>query len=117
MADDDGLSHDWSGRVFLNPPYKHPLCQTFVGKLCDSFVTGSVAEAILLTNDQTDTHWWQHAVSVASAICCLSGRISFYNEDGAAACPTNGQTFFYFGQDQARFSNCFADKGVILSRV
>lgn len=29
---DDGLSHEWHGRVWLNPPYSHPLIERFVKK-------------------------------------------------------------------------------------
>ena len=30
---DDGLSHEWHGRVWLNPPYSHPLIERFVKKM------------------------------------------------------------------------------------
>jgi len=114
-AEDDGLSRKWSGRVFLNPPYKQPLCKQFVGKLCDEIGAGHVVDAILLTNDQTDTHWWHHAVSLAAAVCFLKGRIHFYNEHaGEVAAPTNGQTFCYFGPRPAKFAKVFGQVGLVL---
>lgn len=108
--EDDGLSKDWAGNVFLNPPYKYPLVEDFIQKLCDS----SVRAAILLTNNNTDTRWWHLAASRAKAICFTLGRINFYKADGSETQPTNGQTFFYFGSDVDLFRSEFEDYGSIL---
>ena len=112
--DDSGLDHPWQGRVFLNPPYKMPLIRQFVEKL----IAESVGEAILLTNNNTDTTWWHKAMNEAQAVCLTAGRISFYNEEGESSSPTNGQTFFYFGANVDRFSDVFGEKvGLILARI
>ena len=42
----NGLDKDWSGRVFLNPPYKMPDVASFVNKLCDEYDAGDVARLI-----------------------------------------------------------------------
>jgi len=113
-ADDDGLAREWQGCVFLNPPFKQPAGKKFVNKLCDGVEGKSIEQAVLLTNDQTDTHWWQRAAGLAGCVCFHSGRISFYNEAGETSCPTNGQTFFYFGRRQQAFSKTFTEIGTIL---
>jgi len=106
----DGLSKDWSGRVFLNPPYKQPLISEFTKKLVDSFVSGYVKQAILLTNNSTDTKWWQYASRNSSAACFTEGRISFYR-DKEYNSPTNGQVFLYYGTNVDKFCQEFDETG------
>jgi phage N-6-adenine-methyltransferase len=111
---DDGLASDWTGRVFLNPPFKMPAIRQFVNKLCEHYIAGHVTAAVLLTNDNTDTQWWQRACQTASLICLCAGRISFYNSAGQWSCPTNGQTFFYYGKKSAEFKRVFGVYGNIV---
>ena len=47
----------------------------------------------------------------------MAKRISFYNEQGESSSPTNGQTFFYFGERRDRFTEIFSDHGLILTPV
>ena len=115
-AEDDGLAHEWRGTVFLNPPYKMPDVAKFVNKLCDHIENGTVSQAILLTNNNTDTDWWQRAAEVATAVCLTDGRIKFYNAIGDESSPTNGQSFCYFGGREATFRKTFSDVGIILCK-
>ena len=111
--DDDGLNQAWWGRVWLNPPYATPAVQQFTEKLCDEFEDGTVKQAILLTNNSTDTHWWQAAAKVATGCCLMEGRIRFYNPSGVSGSPTHGQTFLYFGEAVERFRERFIEFGVV----
>lgn len=111
-AEDDGLSQDWFGNVFLNPPYKQPLVAQFTQRLVDSYIAGQVSAAVLLTNNSTDTLWWHGAASVSAAACFTRGRISFYR-DKEYDSPTNGQVFLYFGQDVGTFRREFQSFGWI----
>ena len=113
-AEDDGLAQPWSGRVFLNPPYRIPCLGKFVGKLCDAVEAGKVTQAILLTNDSTDTNWWHRAAVVASSICIHRGRISFWTAAGKWNSSPHGQTFFYFGSNPAAFDEVFSQFGLIM---
>jgi len=113
-AEQDGLSEEWRGRVWLNPPFKMPLIRQFVGKLCESFTEKSVTQAILLTNNSTDTLWWHSAMELASAVCFTKGRIAFYNQAGEHASPTNGQTFIYFGDRSKEFCKVYSEFGFCL---
>lgn len=109
----DGLMQAWNGRVFLNPPYKHPQVEWFVQKLVDSYHMKTVSAAVLLTNNATDTNWWHVAARACRAICFTRGRISFYQRDGQKNSPTHGQTFFYFGDDVEVFAGEFAEFGLV----
>jgi phage N-6-adenine-methyltransferase len=115
-ARDDGLTKEWSGNVFLNPPYKMPLIHDFCFRLCAEVESQNVRQAVLLTNDNTDTQWWHRSAATASAICFHVGRVSFYNAAGQWSSPTNGQTLFYFGTRVASFCKRFGEFGLCLKR-
>jgi len=114
--DDNGLLFPWSGNVFLNPPYKQPDVAEFVGKLCKEYESGDVEQAVLLTNNNTDTDWWQIAAKTAAVICFTDGRIRFYNAAGDWSSPTNGQTFMYFGRRRKGFCSEFASVGICMEK-
>jgi hypothetical protein len=111
--EDDGLTKEWHGRVFLNPPYGTELIGLFVDKLVDDYQAGRVTEAILLTHSYTDTGWWHVAWESAALACFTEGRIKFTDLDGEPCAPTQGQAFFYFGRDGARFCDVFGSFGAL----
>jgi phage N-6-adenine-methyltransferase len=115
--DDDGLALEWRGTVFLNPPFQASLAKPFISKLCESHKSGAVPQAVLLTNNNTDTAWWHEAAECCACICFTKGRINFYSPAGEIAQPTNGHTLFYFGGRAAEFSKVFAAFGLILKRA
>src|SRR6185312_4048194 len=112
-ADDDGLKQEWHGTVWLNPPYAQPLIADFVFKLVDEVKAGRVTAAVMLTHNYTDTAWFQEAASAASAICSTRGRVKFVDARGNVAAPTQGQAFFYFGDETEAFAERFADIGFV----
>lgn len=111
---DDGLAQEWHGRVWLNPPYAQPHIADFVSKMVEERRSGRVTAAIMLTHNYTDTSWFHEAAGTANAICFTRGRIKFYDAKGTVAAPTQGQAFFYFGDDVARFAEVFSDFGLIV---
>ena len=56
-AADDGLSKQWRGRVYMNPPYGDEI-DAWVAKLCEEHQAGRVPEAIALVPARTDTEWF-----------------------------------------------------------
>tara|TARA_Y100000310_G_scaffold255960_1_gene263618 strand:+ start:2297 stop:3160 length:864 start_codon:yes stop_codon:yes gene_type:complete len=115
--EDDGLSKPWVGNVFLNPPYSQPEIKQFIDKLIDEAEQGNVSQAILLTNNNTDTTWFHDAAEASTLLCFTKGRINFNKPDGTKSQPTNGQAFFYFGKDMGRFANYFKQHGSITEVV
>jgi phage N-6-adenine-methyltransferase len=111
--DDDGLRHDWRGRIWLNPPYSQPDIGRFVDKLLAELAAGRATQAILLTHNYTDTGWFHAAAGTCAAICFTRGRIRFVSATGEIAAPTQGQTFFYFGDGIDRFRDTFGGFGFI----
>ena len=111
--DDDALSQEWHGRVWLNPPYAQPAMAEFVSKLIAEHAAGRVTEAVLLTHNYTDTAWFHAIAEAASAICFTRGRIRFYNTKDEEASPTQGQAFSYFGGNLAEFVEVFRQFGFV----
>ena len=120
-AKDDGLAREWHGRVWLNPPYHRDLAPAFIDKLVTELDAGRVTAAIMLTNNSTDTDWFEAAQRSCQAICFTHGRICFSMPSPAAGVstpivmgtPTQGQAFFYFGDDVDRFCEVFCKVGFI----
>jgi ParB family chromosome partitioning protein len=110
---DNGLSKNWHGRVWLNPPYSQPDIQKFIEKLVGELNANRATEAILLTHNYTDTSWFHHAESAAAAICFTRGRIKFLDANDEACAPTQGQAFFYYGNNTDGFRSVFNELGFI----
>lgn len=115
-AEDDGLEKDWTGSVWLNPPYSRDLMPKFVGKLISEYEKQHVDCAVLVSHNNTETEWFQSLAKVASAICFPAKRIKFYRGEDVAA-PVNGQVFFYLGEDRQSFIDQFGDLGVIVEVI
>jgi ParB family chromosome partitioning protein len=60
-VEDNSLEREWPGRVFLNPPYNRNLAPAFISKLLQELEAGRTTAAILLTNNCTDTDWFDVA--------------------------------------------------------
>lgn len=112
---EDGLSCDWKGRVWLNPPYSQPLIAQFTGHLIDQVGAGNVEEAICLVNNGTETEWCQRLLASCNAVCFSGQRIAFLDKDGKPQKGTRqGQLLFYFGDDPDSFEASFSDVGQVL---
>ena len=111
--DDDGLKQPWAGRVFCNPPYKMPEVEEFAHRMAQEYAIGEVKAGILLTNNCTDTDWWQTTAGVSGVVCLTRGRINFHAPGGKKGLATRqGQTFFYFGKDKHKFVKEFSVIGL-----
>lgn len=110
----NGLAREWHGNVWLNPPYAQPAIEHFARKTVAEWESGRITAAIVLTHNYTDTIWFQLLAKAATALCFTKGRIKFYNPEGEIAAPTQGQAFFYLGNDPARFFEHFRDVGFVV---
>ena len=115
--DDDGLTKDWAGKVWMNPPYTARVINRFIEKLVSHYQQGDITESIILTNNNTDTSWFHVAAQSASAVCFTAGRINFLKRDGSKSSPTNGQSFIYFGDNVDAFKNEFSRHGLVMVKA
>jgi ParB family chromosome partitioning protein len=109
----NGLNQQWRGRIWLNPPFSRELISLFIDKLIGGYKDGKIKEAILLTHNFTDTSWFHTAEQEAAALCFTRGRIKFIDEDGNHAQPTQGQCFFYYGDNAKKFEKVFSNYGFV----
>lgn len=114
-SEDDGLSFQWKGRVWMNPPYAADLIGKFTCKLAEHFATGDITEAIVLVNNATETSWFQPLLMQCEAVCFPRGRIKFIDTDGVASgAPLQGQAILYLGKAPQLFDNEFSAFGPVL---
>ncbi len=94
---DDGLTKQWQGRVWLNPPYSRPLIEKFVNRMADH------GNGIALLFNRCDSKMFQDVIfKTATAILFLKGRIKFLKKDGCiAGSPGCGSVLIAFGDDNA----------------
>jgi len=107
---DDGLSKEWFGRVFINPPYG-PTTGQWIQRLC------AHGDGIALVFSRTDTTWFHEAARSASAILFVSGRIDFipgHENKHKKARAGAGTVLFAFGRDCARALMNLSDRGLFV---
>tara|TARA_Y100000310_G_scaffold98201_2_gene95966 strand:- start:2788 stop:3690 length:903 start_codon:yes stop_codon:yes gene_type:complete len=112
----DGLTREWQGRIWMNPPYAQPAIVSFAEKFAISVEAGSTAQAIALVNNATETEWFSRLVSVCRAICFPKGRLRFWGPGKDSGAPLQGQAVLYAGPDAKRFCASFSHFG-FLARV
>lgn len=77
---DDGLTADWAGTVWLNPPYSE--AEHWIARLAGH------GDGIALVFARCDTLWWFESVwPVCSGLLFLEGRLTFHRGDGTASKP------------------------------
>ena len=105
--DDDGLTQEWYGNIWLNPPYAGELIKQFAEKL----VSSDFEQAIVLVNNATETAWFNTLIEAATAVVFPRGRVRFYMPDGATGAPLQGQAVLYVGDNPEDFMREFAGFG------
>lgn len=94
---DDGLSKEWHGRVWLNPPYSRPLITQFVKKMSEH------GNGIALLFNRCDNAMFHDIIfPTATAMKFLRKRIRFYRPDGTRGdSPGCGSVLIAWGEDNA----------------
>jgi phage N-6-adenine-methyltransferase len=87
--DDDGLSKEWSGICWMNPPYGREIIK-WMEKAYKSSLNG--ATVVCLVPARTDTKWW-HEYAIKGDIEFIRGRLKFGGSKNSAPFPSAVVTF------------------------
>lgn len=79
----DGLQQEWTGRVFMNPPYT--ACYAWMRKAWASAQCGALV--VCLVPVRTDTAWW-HEFAMRGEVRFIRGRLVFGNATANAPFPS-----------------------------
>jgi len=114
-----GLERPWYGDVYINPPFSRGMMAPFVTKLLNEWdrriLQNAPTQIIALTNNGTETDWWQSLIRQCDAVCFLDVRINFWNTiDPTKDGNRYAQTIFYFGSNASRFRDTFSPWGFVV---
>lgn len=104
--EDDGLTKEWFGKVWCNPPYS----RTLIGKFTAKFAAAEFDEGLMLVNAVTDTKWalkLRHLAVVYSI-----GRLPFWSPlNQSYGKGTKGSALYYVGDRPQEFVDFFESTG------
>ena len=83
---EDGLSQEWKGVCWLNPPYGREIGK-WIRKAYESNVFGG-GTIVCLIPSRTDTKWWHDYVMKADEIRFVRGRLKFGGSKNSAPFPS-----------------------------
>lgn len=109
--EDDGLARDWSGSVYMNPPYGRAI-EEWVEKLISEYEEGGVTEAVALLPARTDTSWFRRLRPYPR--CFLHGRLTFSGHANSAPFPS---MTVYLGTTPQEFISAFSQIGDVYVAV
>jgi phage N-6-adenine-methyltransferase len=113
---DNGLEYPWIGNAWINPPYSMPLIQQFVEKLIAEYENGNISQAVIITNNSSDTRWFHTLLSRFPA-CFTRGRVQFWRPNHDTFGTRQGQTLFYVGPNVLKFEAVFSRFGIVVTKL
>lgn len=118
--DDDSLTRQWHGRVFMNPPYGKDGSESVAGIFCDKAISeykdGNAEEVIILVNSSHTQKWQRNLYDYT--VCFVDHRIKFIAGDGSEnSNPTFGNIFVYLGDRKEEFAAAFSKHGYVMEKI
>lgn len=114
--ENDGLTHLWRGRIWMNPPYSKAT-KAFVAKLLFEHRCAHIEQAIVLLSVNTLDRGW-FAPLWDFCLCFHYGRVKFDSPDPAVeiSTPPLGSVFVYIGTNVTGFVGEFSQVGACVVR-
>jgi phage N-6-adenine-methyltransferase len=125
--EDNGLTQEWTGNIWLNPPYssecsptgregsRQGLAKPFIFKLIREYEQGNITEAVLLITSDTDASWFMPLWNYP--ICFADHKVMFHRPGRSNEGQFFGTSFVYLGPNEAKFIEVFSQFGTIAKRV
>ncbi len=110
---DDGLSKDWAGRVWLNPPFNQYKISKWMEKMSDH------KNGIMLISAAVETRrFYDHVWGKATGILMMDHRPYFHLPDGTRGKANSGQSMCLVSYDEENLQSLIRSKlGVVLRSV
>lgn len=110
--EDDGLSEQWYGNVWLNHPFGRGSNALWIHKIEEEFKPGCVDQICCITFAATSERWFQPLLRRPQ--CFLSPRTNYFLPDGSLKTGvTKGSVVTYYGPNVAAFAREFKALGVV----
>lgn len=111
--EDDGLSKEWFGRVWLNPPYEQPAISHFIQHMAQH------NNGIALLYNRCDNKLFHDVIfPTADSICFLRDRIYFFHPDGSRGDrPGCGSILVAWGEKNTKAIENSRLKGTMLKPI
>jgi ParB family transcriptional regulator, chromosome partitioning protein len=106
---EDGLRQQWSGKVWLNPPYGR-VGPKFIAKLAESYRSAALTQAcLILASNHQHTKWFSSLTTLKPIKCSSNGRLKFSGKGS----PKHGSVVLGIGVDRDAFGREFARFGEV----
>jgi hypothetical protein len=112
--DEDGLTQQWKGNIWLNPPYGSGAVEPFIDKVIQEMSAGRIKHIAVLVNNATETKWFQRLLVNSQAVCFLASRIKFLKPSAETNSPLQGQVICYGGSKIEEFGKAYESLGITL---
>lgn len=99
---DNGLSQDWYGVCWMNPPYGKKI-GSWMKKAMEAKTT-----VVCLVPARTDTKWWHEYAMKAKEIRFIKGRLKFGHSKNSAPFPS---AVIVFGKTHNDLKICSMERG------
>lgn len=112
-ADDDGLTRQWFGKVWMNHPFGRGANTAWINKLVAEYTSGNVQQACCICYASTSEQWFRPLYDYP--ICFITGRVDYLRPDGKpGGGVSKGSCVTYFGTDVRRFVAVFGTLGRVM---
>lgn len=111
---DDALTKQWQGRVWMNPPYKGDMILAFVRHLISAHL---VTQYCTITNAKTKTRFGQLLLNDCNAVCFIAGKVKFIppaNSGKTSSANPHASMICYRGDRIPEFCEAFNGFGTTL---
>lgn len=115
--EDDGLAREWSGRMYMNPPWGRGI-EKWVKKAVASYEEGDLEQAVLALPASTETRWFSYLWDYP--ICFARGRCFFILGETGEVPENGGPTpvaYVYMGPHKATFVRVFSTQGAVVEKL
>jgi len=109
---DNGLLHDWHGKIWMNHPFSRTMNKLCVEKLIAEYELGRVSQACCITFASTSESWFRPLLKYP--MCFIHKRTNYFLADGTLKTGvTKGSVVTYIGDNIDEFKRIFSEIGTV----